>query len=48
MKNEVLDDLEVAAEARPSNAIRFEVNMTALFCAFSQVLTSYLLLKDFL
>lgn len=48
LKNGFLDDIDVATEARPSNAIRFEVNVTALFCAFSQVLTSVLLLQDFM
>lgn len=47
LKNEAMDEMDMPEESRPTAATRFEVNMTALFCAFSQAFTSYLLLQDF-
>lgn len=47
LKHDAMDDMGLPEESRPTSAIRFEVNMTALFCAFSQAFTSYLILQDF-
>lgn len=47
LKNEAMDDMDMPEESRATSAIRFEVNVTALFCAFSQAFTSFLLLQDF-
>ena len=38
----------VPVQCRPSSLVRAEVNLTALFCAFCQAFTSYLLLVDFM
>ena len=49
LKNSALEnpDIEIPAESRPTSSTRFEINMTALLCAFCQAFTSYLLLKEF-
>ena len=49
LKNETLKEKEDISEVcRPDTMLRNEVNLTALFCAFTQLFTSYLLLGEFI
>ena len=35
LKNKTLDDLDLPSETRMTKAVRFEINITAFFCAFA-------------
>lgn len=48
LRNSKMDEFEVPEECRPTKMSRSEVNLTALFCAFCQLFTSWLLLKEFI
>jgi hypothetical protein len=46
-KKSKFDEWEVPMACRPHKTSRSEVQLTALFCAFCQLLTSSLLFKEF-